>query len=268
MHADYDARTLTAGTHDSAGDVCVARSHNVVGFERARVDDVKAMILAAGRGERLAPLTDRVPKPLLEVGEETLLERHLRRLAAAGFTDVVVNVSHLGELIESRLGDGSAYGVRLAFSREPDGPLETAGGIVRALPLLGDAPFVLVNADVWTDYPFERLAGPQRAVAHLVLVPNPPHHPAGDFALSAGRVADAGEERLTFAGLSVLSPTLFAGLRDGRRALAPLLRAAAARGEVTGERYDGTWLDVGTPERLAAARAVARAGTPGRPAET
>lgn len=215
---------------------------------------MKAMILAAGRGERLAPLTDRLPKPLIEVGGETLIDRHLGRLAAAGVAEVVVNVSHLAGLIEARVGDGARHGLSVCYSREPDGPLETAGGIVRALPLLGDAPFLLVNADVWTDYPFAGLLDRAPAAAHLVLVPNPPHHPRGDFALTGGQVREDGSRRLTFAGLSVMHPALFAGLAPGSRPLAPLLRAAMRREAVSGERYDGRWLDVGTPRRLAEAR--------------
>lgn len=215
------------------------------------------MILAAGRGERLAPLTERTPKPLIEVGGETLIDRHLGRLAAAGVTEAVVNVSHLAALVEAHVGDGARHGLPVRYSREPDGPLETAGGIVRALPLLGDAPFLLVNADVWTDYPFAGLLGRAPAAAHLVLVPNPSHHPRGDFALAGGQVREDGSPRLTFAGLSVMSPALFAGLAPGPRPLAPLLRAAMRREAVSGERYDGRWLDVGTPRRLAEARRLA-----------
>jgi len=217
------------------------------------------MILAAGRGERMRPLTATVPKPLLEVAGETLLERHLVRLAAAGFHEIVINVSHLGHLIEARLGDGRAWDVDIRYSREPGAPLETAGGIRRALPLLGADPFLVVNADIWTDYPFAALAA-RRASVHLVLVPNPAHHPAGDFDLEDDAVRRRpGGGAWTYAGIGVYAPDFFAGLADGPAPLAPLLFAACARGEVSGEVYPGRWLDIGTPERLATARAVAGA---------
>jgi MurNAc alpha-1-phosphate uridylyltransferase len=215
---------------------------------------MKAMILAAGRGERLRPLTDAVPKPLVEVDGQTLLGRHLRRLAQAGFSQVVINVSHLAEKIIDRFGDGSGEGLRIAWSRERT-PLETAGGIAQALALLGAEPFLLVNADIWCDYPFAGLRGLDLAgrLAHLVLVPNPPQHPAGDFSLEAGAVGNAPSPRYTYAGIAVISPTLVADVVPGRKApLAPLWRAAAARGAVTGELYEGSWSDVGTAERLAA----------------
>ena len=218
-------------------------------------ETVKAMILAAGRGERMRPLTDTTPKPLLEVAGETLIERHLARLAAAGFREVVINVSHLGHLIEARLGDGRAWHVDIRYSREPGAPLETAGGIVRALPLLGAEPFLVVNGDIWTDYPFAALAG-CRAAAHLVLVANPAHHRAGDFDLEGNTVRRRPQGGAwTYAGIGVYAPGFFAGLDDGPAPLAPLLFAACARGEVSGEVHAGRWLDIGTPERLAAARA-------------
>lgn len=212
---------------------------------------MKAMVLAAGRGERMRPLTDTLPKPLLRVGERALVEHLIGRLAGAGFRDLVINHSYLGSAIERALGDGARYGVRIRYSPEPDGALETGGGIHRALPLLGEA-FLVVNGDVWTDYPFERLARPPRGLAHLVLVDNPPHHPAGDFVLSGEIVQDAGEPRLTFAGIGVYRAALFAECAPGRFPLAPLLRRAMQAGQVTGEHYRGKWDDIGTPARLRA----------------
>lgn len=219
---------------------------------------MKAMILAAGRGTRLAPLTDRLPKPLIEAGGTTLIERHLRRLAAVGVAEVVVNLAHLGELIAGRLGDGSAYGLGIAYSREPDGPLETGGGIARALPLLGAAPFLLVNADTWTDYPFEALLGSAQdgCPARLVLVPNPAHHPRGDFQLQHGLACRGECQPFTYAGIGRFDPALFARAPGPRFPLAPLLFELAAGGRLAAERYDGPWYDVGTPERLAALRAA------------
>lgn len=213
------------------------------------------MILAAGRGERLRPLTDTLPKPLVEAGGETLLGRHLRRLGEAGVTETVVNVSHLADAIVARF-DGGAHGVRIAWSREAE-PLETAGGIAQAREQLGEAPFLLVNADVWCEIDFAPLAALrlESRLAHLVLVPNPPWHPTGDFTLDEGRVGNAAAPRYTYAGISVIAPRLLEGVVAGRKApLAPLWRAAADRGEVSGELYRGAWSDVGTPERLAALR--------------
>jgi len=218
---------------------------------------MKAMILAAGRGERLRPLTDRLPKPLIEAGGKPLIGWHLERLAAAGCREVVVNVSHLGEKIVERLGDGAAYGLRVAFSREAQ-PLETAGGMALARALLGAGPFLLVNGDVYCEVDFSRLRGVAlgERLAHLVLVPNPAHHPAGDFTLDAGKVGNAPSPRYTYAGVAVIAPKLFAGVEAGSKAqLAPLLRAAAERAQVSGEIFEGTWLDVGTVERLAALEA-------------
>lgn len=218
---------------------------------------MKVMILAAGRGERLRPLTEATPKPLLEVAGQTLLGRHLERLARAGFTRAVINVSHFAEKITAHVGDGSRFGMRIDWSREAE-PLETAGGIAQARTLLGPAPFLLLNADIWCDYDFSRLRGFTlgKRLAHLVLVPNPPQHPAGDFSLARGIIGDAPAPRYTYTGIAVLSPQLLADIAAGQKApLAPLWRAAAARGEVTGELYDGNWSDVGTAERLGALRA-------------
>lgn len=219
-----------------------------------------ALILAAGRGERMRPLTDRVPKPLLAVGGKPLIVRHLERLARAGFRNIVVNHAHLGAMIEDALGDGRSYGVSIAYSREGEA-LETAGGIAYAAPLLGNGPFLVVNGDIYCDCDFVRLVPRLEAmrdvvsspVAHLVLVSNPPHHARGDFALAGATVVNDGRERFTFSGIGVYRPELFAGIRRGSKAqLAPLLRAAADRGAVSGEHYGGRWEDVGTPERLAA----------------
>lgn len=208
--------------------------------------------MAAGRGERLRPLTDRTPKPLLEAGGRGLIEHLIDALVAAGFHDLVINLSHLGGQIRARLGDGSRLGARIAYSPEGPEPLETAGGIRHALPLLGDRPFVVVNGDIATDFPFDRLHGLPDSEAHLVLIPNPPHHPGGDFALNGNRVTVTGPDRHTFAGIGVYRPSLFAGLAPGRAALAPLLRQAIAEGRVTGELYRGFWMDIGTEERLRA----------------
>jgi MurNAc alpha-1-phosphate uridylyltransferase len=212
---------------------------------------MKAMILAAGRGERMRPLTDHTPKPLLVAGGRTLIEYLIAGLAAAGFRELVINHAHLGEQLERFLGDGTDFDVRIEWSREPDGALETGGGIFQALPRLGDAPFLVVNSDIWTDYPWARLAREIRGLAHLVLIDNPPHHPHGDFVLDGARVRADDGERLTFSGIGVYHPALFRNCRPGKFPLAPLLRAAMARGLVSGEHYRGAWFDIGTPERLA-----------------
>jgi MurNAc alpha-1-phosphate uridylyltransferase len=219
---------------------------------------MKAMILAAGRGERMRPLTDRVPKPLLSVAGRPLIAWLIERLAHCGYRDLVVNVSHLGGMIENVLGDGAAFGVRVAYSREEE-PLETAGGIAAALPLLGAAPFVAVNGDLYTDFDFARLGRCAQALssratlAHLVMVDNPPHHPKGDFALGAdGCVKRDDAERLTFSGIGVYHPALFSSVARGAKfQLAELLREPMAARRVRGEHHKGLWLDVGTPERLA-----------------
>lgn len=219
------------------------------------------MILAAGRGQRLRPLTDTVPKPLVEVGGELLIVRHLRRLAAAGVREVVVNLGWLGKQVRTTLGDGADYGVSILYSEEGWPALETGGALLHALPLLGNAPFVLLNADVWTDYPFAELVERARTLAsadmaHLVLVPNPPHHPQGDFGLANGRVVADGP-RLTFSGLSVQHPRLLAGTtQQGAFPILPLWRRALARGQLAGERFTGRWFDIGSLERLAQANAL------------
>jgi MurNAc alpha-1-phosphate uridylyltransferase len=209
-----------------------------------------AMILAAGRGERMRPLTDTVPKPLLRVGGKPLIVHLIERLVAAGYRQMVVNHSHLGEQIVEYLADGSRYGAAIAYSHEEGGGLETGGGIFRALPLIACDPFLVVNGDIWTDFPFERLPARPAGLAHLVLVDNPLHHPQGDFRLEGGRLHADGSPRLTFSGIGVYSRAMFADCCPGKFPLAPLLRAAMARGQVGGEHYRGAWRDIGTPERL------------------
>ncbi|MDF1820494.1 MAG: nucleotidyltransferase family protein [Alcanivoracaceae bacterium] len=213
---------------------------------------MKAMILAAGLGTRMRPLTDHTPKPLLEAGGKPLIVWHIEKLKAAGFSELVINHAWLGDKLEAHLGDGQAFGVHIQWSREGE-PLETAGGIRRALPLLGDEPFLVINGDIWTDIDFAHLRRAPSGQAHLVLVDNPPHHPQGDFHLASdGKVGDNGSPALTFSGIGVYRPALFAALADGEARLAPLLRAAMAKGNVSGEHYRGQWWDIGTPERLQA----------------
>jgi MurNAc alpha-1-phosphate uridylyltransferase len=208
------------------------------------------MILAAGRGERMRPLTDTIPKPLLSAGGRPLIEHHLEALARAGIREVVVNHAHLGEQIEAALGNGQVYGLNIRYSPEGEA-LETGGGVFHALPLLGAAPFIVVNGDVWTDYDLGGLRLAADDLAQLVLVDNPPHHPQGDFVLDGSRVRPGQPPRLTFSGIGAYRPALFAGCRPGRFPLAPLLQAAMAIGGVGGERHPGRWMDIGTPERLA-----------------
>jgi MurNAc alpha-1-phosphate uridylyltransferase len=211
---------------------------------------MKAMILAAGRGERMRPLTDHTPKPLLQVGGKSLIVWHLQRLAAAGFKDIVINHAHLGQQIENALGDGSQWGVRIQYSPEKIA-LETAGGIANAMPLLGDAPFLVVNGDVYTDIDFGALNLTSPNLAHLVMVDNPPQHAAGDFSLFNGKLSAEGAQKLTFSGVGIYQPSLFAGIVRGEAAkLAPLLKAAMAQGLVSGSHHVGAWHDIGTPERL------------------
>jgi len=217
----------------------------------------KAFILAAGRGERMRPLTDHTPKPLLVVRGRPLIEHHLGALAAAGVREVVINLGWLGTRIRDHLGDGARYDLHIAYSEEGWPALETGGGLHRALPLLGENAFVVVNGDVYSDYPLAALVErarslPAQDLAHLVLVPNPAHNPRGDFALEGGRIVEPAPPQHTFSGLSVLRPALFAGCQPGAFGVAPLLRAAAQRGQVGAELHRGLWSDVGTPERLAA----------------
>ncbi len=208
------------------------------------------MILAAGRGDRMRPLTDKQPKPLLKVGDKSLIERLIEALVHADVRDIVINHAHLGQQIVEALGDGRRYGARIVYSHESQGGLETGGGILHAMHLLDD-PFLVVNGDILTDFPFARLPSTLSGLAHLVLVDNPPHHPQGDFALVGQHLQAEGPLRLTFSGVGVYSKALFKGCVPGKFPLAPLLRAAMSRGEVSGEYYAGDWWDIGTPERLA-----------------
>lgn len=214
---------------------------------------MKAMLLAAGRGERLRPLTDEVPKALVEAGGKPLIVWHLERLARAGIREAVINVSHLGERIVERLGDGARFGLRIAYSRERE-RLETAGGIANAVGLLGREAFLLVNADVYCECDFARLVQIRLgdSLAHLVLVPNPAHRAEGDFSLARGRVGNDPAPRYTYSGVAVMKPALVDAVKAGEKAaLGPLLRTAAGRGQLGGELYEGQWQDVGTVERLA-----------------
>ncbi len=216
---------------------------------------MRAMILAAGRGERMGPLTAEQPKPLLTIGGRALIEHHIVRLAACGIGEIVINLSYRGAQIRDRLGGGGRYGVTLRYSEEGEPPLETAGGIVHALPLLGTGPFLLVNSDVFTDFDYRTLAA--QPGPGIVLVPNPAHNTRGDFGLDAAGRVQAEPKRYTYAGIAVFDAAQFAALEPGCRPLKPVLDAAIARGELRGSVFEGLWIDVGTPERLEAARAVA-----------
>ncbi len=218
---------------------------------------MKAMILAAGRGERMRPLTDRTPKPLLSAGGRTLIEYHLMALVAAGFREIVINHAYRGRQIADYLGNGSRYGACIHYSSEGNTPLETGGGILQALPLLGKAPFITVNADIWTDFPYAQLRNkPNDKLAHLILIPNPPHHLQGDFVLDGAQLCNQGAPRYTFSGIACYHPELFSGCHPGAFPLAPLLHRAVAQNRVSGELYRGQWLDIGTPERLTALRGL------------
>ena len=219
---------------------------------------MNAMILAAGRGERMRPLTDTTPKPLLPVNGKPLIAWHFEALARAQIRHVVVNLSWLGEQIRSAVGEGAQYGVHVEYSEEGPVPLETGGGIFRALRLLGADPFVVLNGDVWTDFPFAQLSLPDDADAHLVLVPNPPQHRQGDFVLRQGRVLEGTQDCLTYSGIAMFRAEFFSGCTDGRFPLLPLLGRAIAAGRLSGQRYDGEWNDIGTPERLAGLNARLR----------
>jgi MurNAc alpha-1-phosphate uridylyltransferase len=210
------------------------------------------MILAAGRGERMRPLTDHTPKPLLEVGGKPLIVWHIERLVAAGIRELVINHAHLGLQLEQALGDGARWGACIRYSAEGEGrALETGGGIRRALPLLGESPFLVANGDVWCDYDPAQLRLGDGMLAHLLMVDNPSHNPGGDFRLQAGLLRADGEPRLTFSGIGVYHPDMFRDCEPGAFPLAPLLRQAMARGQVTGQRHAGQWFDIGTPQRLA-----------------
>ena len=222
------------------------------------------MILAAGRGERMRPLTDHTPKPLLKAGGKPLIVHLIERLCAAGFVDLVINHAHLGAQIEAALGDGTRWGVRIRYSAEGEA-LETAGGIAKALPLLGNAPFIAVNGDIYCEFDFSQLRERQLGddLAHLVLVDNPQQHPRGDFDLHDDRVHNTGARMLTFSGIGLYRPELFEGIRPGTKAgLAPLLRAECDRERVSGEHHTGVWRDIGTPERLAQIDAELRRTAP------
>ncbi len=213
---------------------------------------MKAMLLAAGRGERMRPLTDHTPKPLLAVGGRPLIAWHLAALERAGVREVIINLSWLGAQIRAAVGDGREFGVQIRYSEEGSPPLETGGGIFQALPLLGPAPFLVVNGDTFTDIEVSALRLAAGADARLVLVPNPPQHPQGDFGLDGELITDREPRPFTYSGIGIFSPALFAGCTAGRFALLPLLKRAIAAGRLQGQRHDGLWHDIGTPARLAA----------------
>lgn len=213
---------------------------------------MKAMILAAGLGTRMRPLTNYTPKPLLLVGNKPLIEWQIDRLVAAGINEIIINIAHLGWQLPETLGNGERWGIQIRYSDEQkEGALETAGGIIKALKLLGTQPFLVVNGDIWCDFDFKGLSLKSNNLAHLILVPNPPHHPQGDFGLVNERVLNQSTSPLyTFSGIGLYSPMLFANLPQGKRPLAPLLRAAMSQNRVSGQLYQGDWRDIGTPERL------------------
>ena len=214
---------------------------------------MKAMILAAGRGERLRPHTDATPKPLLKIGKFRLIEYIIHALAKAGITDIIINTAHLAEQFPAVLGNGQQYHVNITYSPEQEGALETAGGIINALPLLGNKPFLIVNGDVWTDYDYRNLIQKQLAtnhLCHLVMIANPAHNPLGDFAINSGLITPEGEVKYTYSGIGIYHPALFAGLAVQRLALKPILLKAMAEKQISGEFYQGEWSDIGTIERL------------------
>lgn len=209
------------------------------------------MILAAGRGERMRPLTDHTPKPLLKVKGKPLIVHHIEKLAQGGFREIIINIAHLGYKISQALGDGSFWGVKIVYSDEQkEGALESAGGIIKALPLLGKDTFLVVNGDVWCDYDFDLSFNLKDDLAHLILVANPEHNPYGDFSLDKDRILNDGEEKYTFSGIGYYSPKLFDGTNYGKYGLAPLLRKAIKKNMVSGSFYNGVWQDIGTPQRL------------------
>ncbi|NOQ93949.1 MAG: NTP transferase domain-containing protein [Methylophaga sp.] len=212
---------------------------------------MKAIILSAGRGERLRPLTDKTPKPLLQAGKFRIIEYTIQSLVKAGFKDIVINTAHLSEQFPTLLGCGDAYNATITYSPEQVGGLETAGGIINALPLLGDEPFLVVNGDIWTDYPFENLAEYElKELGHLIFVDNPEHNPDGDFSLYSGKVSLEDKNKLTYSGIAIYHPAFFAGLDAQRLALKPLLLEAISKQKLSGEYYQGQWSDIGTIERL------------------
>jgi len=216
---------------------------------------VKAMLLAAGRGERLRPLTDTTPKPLLQAGHRRLIEHHLVHLADAGFTQVIINTAWLGDQIQRLLGDGSQYRLQIQYSHEGRSALETGGGIFHALPLLGEAPFLVINADIWSDYPLIRLKDrAMDSLAHLVMVQNPEHHPEGDFGIEANSLSLDSQPRYTYSGIGIYTPQFFQGCQAGAFPLAPMLREYIHQQRISGEIYSGEWMDIGTIQRLEALR--------------
>tara|TARA_R110002049_G_scaffold269477_1_gene446370 strand:- start:2057 stop:2728 length:672 start_codon:yes stop_codon:yes gene_type:complete len=214
---------------------------------------MKAMILAAGRGERLRPYTDSTPKPLLKAGNFLLIEYIIQALAKAGITEIIINIAHLADQFPATLGNGQQYGVNITYSPEQDGALETAGGIINALPLLGEEPFLIVNGDVWTDYNYQDLVQKPLStgsLCHLVLINNPAHNPQGDFVLTSGLIKSEGDVKYTYSGIGIYHPTLFSDLSVQRLALKPILLKAISEEQISGELYKGEWSDIGTIERL------------------
>ena len=209
------------------------------------------MILAAGRGERMRPLTDKTPKPLLRAGGKPIIQHIIEQLVAAQLTEIVINIAHLGQHIKDSIGNGNQWGASIVYSDEGETGLETAGGIINALPLLGKNPFLVVNGDIATNYDFSVLKNKKIDLAHLVLIPNPPHHSEGDFHLSLkGQLAEQGEPKLTFSGIGVYNPALFNKVTLGKIKLVTLLRKAIASNQVSGEKFNDFWMDIGTPQRL------------------
>lgn len=218
---------------------------------------MKAMILCAGRGERMRPLSDKIPKPLIKIHSKPLIVWHIEKLAYLGFSEIVINIAHLGDKILSFLGDGSKWGVSLLYSDERNsGALESAGGIIKALPLLGNDTFLVVNGDIWCDYEFESDFDLGNDLAHLILVPNPQHNPLGDFGLEKNRALNSAEIKYTFSGIGYYCPELFNTLKEEKLPLAPILRQAIDNNRVSASLYDGKWHDIGTPQRLHAAEAT------------
>ncbi len=211
---------------------------------------MKCMLLAAGLGERLRPLTNEVPKPLIKIAGKPLIDHHLDRLKSAGYREIVINLSYLGDQIREYLKDGHRFGLDIKYSDEGQEPLETAGGIIRALPLLGDQPFLVINADIWCDHTLSFPKLTQNKHAHIVLVNNPSHNPGGDFVYEFGKIYNTGNHFLTYSGIGIYSPKLFQQHKPGKLALAPILRDAIDKETVSGEYHAGTWFDVGTKERL------------------
>jgi len=229
---------------------------------------MKAMLLAAGRGERLRPVTDRIAKPLVKVGGKPLIEYHIEALARANIVDLVINTSWLAEQIVDTLGDGSRYGVTIQYSHEPQA-LETAGGIVNALPLLGDRPFLVVSSDVWSDIDYSTITLPRGADMHLLMVSNPPHHPHGDFEIDNGKLRQPrpdGDEALTYSGIGLFQPKLFGDLPPGIRALRPVMLETIERRTASAEFHNGIWFDAGTAERISQIESHLSGIRPGAPA--